>query len=100
MEYRLVTAVVRHGCVDSVEAALCAAGAPGMTVWPVMGVGEYANWFRPRGLVRHAMIQVYVPAGEAARIADVIARAAHTGVAGDGYVAVLPVESHVKIREV
>jgi nitrogen regulatory protein PII len=56
----------------------------------VRGYGEYQNFYRPDMMCIHARIEIFCRASEADAIADCIMDAAHTGLSGDGMVAVLP----------
>jgi len=99
VSYKLIVAVVRLSCVDAVEEAVRAAGAGGICMAPVAGVGEYSNFFRRNSNVRRARVEVYAPADQAEAIADAIASAACSGTSGDGIVAILPVQSFQHLSE-
>ena len=93
-----ITAVIRREALESVETRLKQVGVPGITVSTVKGFGEYANFFSHDWMVSHARIELFVAADEADAIIAAIREAAATGEAGDGIIAVLPVNRLIKIR--
>ncbi|MHB8772785.1 MAG: P-II family nitrogen regulator [Syntrophales bacterium] len=62
------------------------------------GYGEYANFFTSDWSVTHVRLEIYCKAARANEIVDAIMDAAQTGLAGDGIVAVIPVEEVYRIR--
>ena len=99
MDLKKVTAIVRTDVLEDVESRLRQLGVPGLTVWRVKGFGEYANFFTPDWMSACARIEVFTDAAQAQQIVDTIMQAAHTGTAGDGIVAVLPVDGLFRIRD-
>lgn len=97
MSTRKVEAIVRFSALESVEDALKEAGVSGLTVSPVRGFGEYRNFFRDDWTHRFARIEIFTTRAE--EIADLIVETAHTGVAGDGLVAIQPVDRIDRIRD-
>lgn len=98
MKFRKVTAIIQTMMLEKVERALHDAGVKGISVTKVKGFGEYANFYAQDGIVSHARIEIFTSAEKAGGIADTIMDAAHTGVPGDGIVAILPVEHLLRIR--
>jgi nitrogen regulatory protein P-II 1 len=100
-----IKAFVRSSSVDKVVKALEAAGAPGITVLRVHGVGygyepEYFS-LAPRDIGRvpqEVKIEVVCAARDADRLVQAIVEVASTGSPGDGIVFVSPVERAVRIR--
>jgi len=101
MEFCKVTAIVRPGVLEKVEQALQALSVPGVSVTKVKGYGEYANFYTPDWMLTHALVEVFIGQHRAEEVARAIMEAAHTGMEGDGIVAVLPVESvyHIRTRQ-
>jgi len=99
MKFSKVTAIVRTDTLEAVENALKALEVPGITVTRVKGFGEYANFFTPDWMCSHARLEVFVRRDRAGGIADAIRHSACTECAGDGIVAVLPVEHVYRIRD-
>jgi nitrogen regulatory protein P-II 1 len=100
-----IKAFVRSSVIDKVVKGLEAAGAPGITVCRVHGVGygyepEHFS-LAPRD-VAHApqvvKVEVVCASKDAGRLARMIVEAARTGLPGDGIVFVAPVERAIKIR--
>lgn len=97
MSMQKVEAIVRFSALEGIEEALKEAGISGLTVSPVRGFGEYRNFFRDDWTHRFARVEIFTTRAE--EIADLIAEAAHTGGAGDGLVAIEPVDRVVRIRD-
>ena len=70
----------------------------GISVSRVKGYGEYANFYARDWLTSHARIEIFTAAEHAEQIVAAIIDAAHVGQAGDGIVAILPVEKLYRIR--
>jgi nitrogen regulatory protein P-II 1 len=101
MDFSKVTAIIRPGALEKVEAALQALGVPGVSVTRVKGYGEYADFFTPDWMLTHVRVEVFIGQHRANAVAESIMNAAHTGMVGDGIVAISPVESvyHIRTRE-
>ena len=101
MDFCKVTAIIRPEYLEIVERALQKQGVPGVSVSKVKGYGEYADFYTADWMCTHARVEVFVGRHRAEQVAEAIMDAAHTGVVGDGIVAVLPVESvyHIRTRE-
>jgi len=97
-EYRKIVAIVRRSTLPAVEARLIQEQAPGITVSPVKGYGEYANFFSRDLLVPHVRIEIFATREAVDRLVAAILETAHTGEEGDGFVAVVPVVNVVRIR--
>ena len=102
---KLLKAFIRTGCVDTVVRALQGAGAPGVTISRVHGVGydydakEYTFAPGVEGKAPEvAKIEVVCRRGDVDRLLRAIVEAAGSGCRGDGLVFVTPVERAVKIR--
>lgn len=93
-----ITAIIRRAALEAVETRLKQVGVPGITVSTVKGFGEYANFFTHDWMVSHARIELFVAADEGDAIIAAIRETAATGEAGDGIIAVLPVNRLIKIR--
>lgn len=101
MDFCKVTAIVRPECLEKVEQALKESGVPGVSVTKVKGYGEYSDFYAPDWMCSYVRVEVFIGRHRAEKIAEAIMDAAHTGMMGDGIVAVLPVESvyHIRSRE-
>ena len=97
-EFCKITAIIRPDCLESVEVVLRAQGVPGVSVTKVKGYGEYSDFHKPNWMCAHVRIEVFIGQHRADAVATAIMDAAHTGTAGDGIVAVLPVQSVYRIR--
>lgn len=98
MKYRKVTAIINIDKLVAVETRLQELGVPGVSVTEVKGYGEYANLFSRDWMTRHARIEIFTVPGRVDAIVCAIMNAAHSGLSGDGFVAVLPVEQVYRIR--
>ena len=98
MEFRKINAIIRSTALEKVEKRLQQMGIKGITVSRVKGYGEYANFFTRDWLTTNARIETFAAKDDVDSIVAAITEAAHTGFAGDGFVAVLPVESIFLIK--
>ena len=98
MDFRKVTAIFRPGRLEAVEEKLRSVDVPGISVTKVKGYGEYANFYQPDWMCEYVRVEIFIGKNKAEKIAEAIVEVAHTGVDGDGIVAVLPVESVYHIR--
>ncbi len=98
MKLRKINAIIRCEVLEQVERKLQDMGVQGVTVSQVKGFGEYANTYTKDWLVTHARIEIFTDEAQADAIAEAILETAHTGVSGDGIVAILPVEKLLRIR--
>ena len=92
MAFKKVIAILQYSLLERVESALEEIGVPGISVTCIKGFGDYANFFKSPPLVKHARIEIFTDENKADLIASTIMQSAHTGLEGDGLVAVLPVE--------
>ena len=102
---KLITAMIKPFKCDEVREALLEAGAQGITVTEVRGVGrqrghtelyrgsEYAVDFLPK-----IKVEVLCKTEQVEILIQVIIDAANTGSIGDGKIFVTPVEQVVRIR--
>ena len=98
MNMKKINAIIRCEALEEVERRLQDMGVQGMTVSQVKGFGEYANTYTRDWLVTHARIEIFTDEAQADTIAEAIMETAHTGVSGDGIVAILPVDKLLRIR--
>ncbi len=100
MEFVNVVAIIRSDVLERVEKKLRAIGAPGLSVCPVRGYGEYADFYKADWLTEQVQLSIFAEAARAEELAEAVMEAAHTGMEGDGLVAVLPVTGlyHVRTR--
>ncbi len=92
-----VIAIVRLTDLEKVEKSLRQAEVRGITVTRVKGYGEYKNFFSPDWKVGHARIEIFTARAE--EVAETIMNAAHSGSAGDGVVAIVPIAKLYRIRD-
>jgi nitrogen regulatory protein P-II 1 len=98
MELKKIIAIVRNQSLENVEGRLVDMKVKGFSVSKVKGFGEYANFFNPDWMVTHTRIEIFTEQARVEEIVAAIMDIAHTGTAGDGIVAVLPVEKLYRIR--
>jgi nitrogen regulatory protein P-II 1 len=98
MALRKVIAIIRNESLEKVEARLADLSVKGISVTKVKGYGEYANFFKSDWMVTHSRLEIFTEETRADRIAEAIMEVAHTGMEGDGIVAVLPVLKLYRIR--
>lgn len=97
-DYCKVTAIIRSEVLEKVERRLQELGVHGLSVMQVKGCGEYTDFYSDDCMTTHARIEIFISAQRAEIIAQAIMDAAHTGIEGDGIVAVLPVNQVYRIR--
>jgi len=98
MSFAKITAIVRPSTVDAIEALLHEEGVPGMSIGHVKGYGDYADFYRNDWMVSHVRIEIFIAESRAEKVAEKIMDAAHTGLEGDGLVAIQPVSAVFHIR--
>jgi len=98
MDLRKITAIIRSSELEKVEERLKDIGVKGVSVSRVKGYGEYADFYKSDWMVTHARMEIFTEKSKADEIVSAIVETAHLGIAGDGIVAVLPVEKLYRIR--
>jgi len=93
-----IVAVIRRQRLQAVEERLLRERVPGITVSPVKGYGEYADYFSINLLVPHVRLEIFTTEDAVERLVSAIVEAAHTGEKGDGFVGVVPVSRITRIR--
>lgn len=96
MTTQQIEAIIRVSALEPVEEALKNAGVSGLTISRVRGYGAYRNYFRDDWTHRYARLEIFT--SRAREIADLIVDSAHTGQAGDGIVAIEPVDEVIRIK--
>lgn len=98
MKIKMITAIVRSDLLEKIEERLKCVGVRGVSVSNVKGYGEYMNFFRHDWMVTHSRIEIYVENERSVEVISAILEVAHTGVPGDGLLAVAPIDSIYRIR--
>ncbi len=98
MNYRKVTAIFRLDLLGKVERKLQELGVKSVTVTKVKGYGEYTDFYAKDWLTTHARVELFLDKKDAEVTAQAIMDAASLDMAGDGVVAILPVEKLYRIR--
>lgn len=98
MEWKKIVAIIRGNKLGDVEKRLKDLRVDGISVTRGISYGEYANLFSWDWCVTHARLEIYCKASRVEEIANAIMDTAHTGLAGDGIVAIIPVERIYRIR--
>jgi nitrogen regulatory protein P-II 1 len=98
MELKCVVAIVRPDVLEVLERRLGAIHVHGMTVTRVRGFGAHPNVFADDWTTEHIKIEIFTQAENVETLVATIMDIAHVGAAGDGVVAVLPVERFFRIR--
>ncbi len=93
---KMITAIVRTTCLEGIVRSLEEIGVKGMTITEVKGIGERVELFRPYTI--HKRIELFVPYERVEEVSRIILEHAHTGLAGDGLIAVSPVDYIIKVR--
>ena len=98
MELRKIVAIIRNESLDKIEGKLVDMRVRGISVTKVQGYGEYANFFNPSWMVTHSRIEIFTDESRVDIIIGAIMDVVHTGMEGDGIVAVIPVAKLFRIR--
>lgn len=96
--FSLIVANFRRERLDRVERRLEQLGVERINVSKVRGFGEYHNYFAHNWLESEVRVEVFTKKHEVEAVVAAIMEAAATGLAGDGVVAVLPIEKLYVIR--
>jgi nitrogen regulatory protein P-II 1 len=92
MDVVLVVAIIRSLALERVERTLHGMGVRGLTVSRVQGYGEHPNFFALNHKIEQVKVEVFVERERADAIVQGVLDTVHTGMPGDGLVAILPVE--------
>lgn len=98
MDARLIVANIRSDKLPEVEKKLERMGVERLNVSKVKGFGEYHNFYASNWMTNEVRVEIFTKKEEVEAIASAIMDAAHTGVPGDGVIAVLPIETLYLIR--
>jgi nitrogen regulatory protein P-II 1 len=98
METKLIVAIIRRDKLGQVEDKLRHVGVERIDVSKVKGYGEYHNFFTHDWMEDEVRIEIFTRQHKVDAIAGAIMDAAHTGVPGDGVVAVVPIDRLFLIR--
>ncbi|HSN40562.1 MAG TPA: P-II family nitrogen regulator [Burkholderiales bacterium] len=98
MDLSVVIAIIRRERLEAVEKAMREIDVKSISVSKVKGYGEYHNFFAGDWMVESVRVEIFTRKDKVDAIASAIMNAAHTGSAGDGVVAVYPVERFFNIR--
>jgi nitrogen regulatory protein P-II 1 len=98
MDINLIIAIIRRDKLEDVEKRLQDLGVERITVSKVKGYGEYHDFFARNWMVEEVRVEIFTRKDEVEMITAAIMEAAHTGLPGDGVVAVVPTEKFFLIR--
>jgi nitrogen regulatory protein P-II 1 len=98
MDFKLIIAVIRVDKLEEVEKKLREIGVERINISKVKGYGDYQDFFARNWMVEEVRVEVFTRQEEAEAISAAIMDAAHTGVPGDGVVAVMPIEKLFLVR--
>jgi nitrogen regulatory protein P-II 1 len=93
---KMVTAFIRTTSLERIIKSLAKIGIRGMTISEIKGIGQQVELFRPYTV--HDRIDIIVPDEKVEEVTDKILEHASTGLAGDGHIAVFPLDYTIKIR--
>ena len=98
MDINLIIAVIRRDKLEEVEKKLQDMGVERITVSKIKGFGEYHDFFAQNWMVEEVRIEVFTRKDEVEAVTAAIMDAAHTGLPGDGIVAVVPIDKFFLTR--
>jgi len=94
-----ITAIIPLETQTMLVDALREHGVPGVSISQVKGYGEYVNTYSTDSLETMLKVEIYTLESAAIKIAELIVKLTQTGVAGDGIIAITPVDTFVRIRD-
>src|SRR3970040_2579185 len=97
MDIKGMVAIIRRDKLEDVEKRLRDINVERINVSKVKGYGEYHNFFARNWMVEEVRVEIFTRKDEVESIATAIMDAAHTGLPGDGVVAVMPGEKFLLI---
>jgi nitrogen regulatory protein P-II 1 len=92
MDVNLIIATIRSDRLEPVEKKLQDIGVKRINVSKVKGYGEYHDFFARDWMVEEVRLEIFTRKDEVETITTAIMDTAHTGLPGDGIIAVIPVE--------
>lgn len=98
MDIKLIIAIIRRDKLEPVEQKLRDTGVERINVSKVKGYGEYHDFFARNWMVEEVKLEIFTRKNEVETVAEAIMAAAHTGLPGDGVIAVVPIEKLFLIR--
>jgi nitrogen regulatory protein P-II 1 len=98
MDIKLIIAIIRRDKLEPVEQKLRDTGVERINVSKVKGYGEYHDFFSRSWMVEEVKLEIFTRKDEVESVTAAIMDAAHTGLPGDGVVAVVPVEKLFLVR--
>jgi len=93
---KIVTAIVRTMALERIARALEDKGFNHMTISEVKGIGEEVRLFRPYAI--HDKIEIIVVDERADDVVNIILDQGRMGLAGDGLIAVAPLDYVIKTK--
>ncbi len=93
---KMIMAIIRPEKLDAVLKALKQSGVCGVTITKAGGSGKEWHLYEPDVYPR-VKIEVIVSDGEVEKVKNAILNTAHTGLAGDGMIAVYSLSEVIKI---
>ena len=99
MAINLIIAIVRESQTKPIVSKLYENNIPGVTISTVRGYGEQVNAYSQDITQENTRIEIFVAEKYTDHIVDIIMETAHTGMEGDGVLAVIPVTTMYQIRD-
>ena len=98
MAIKYIIAVVRESKIKTIVSSLYENKIPGISISTVRGFGEHVNVYAKDILEDNVRLEVFVSERYADKVMTLIMNGAHTGLEGDGVVAMLPVDTMYQVR--
>jgi len=98
MKYVKLTAVIREEVMSKLETKLQGIGVRGISVMEIKGFGEYTDNYTHDWMVGHFKLEIFTDSDNCDAVVNTIMEEAHTGMPGDGIIAVQPVDKLYRIR--
>ena len=99
MAFKNVVAIVRKDKLKLIVEKLQEFGASGVSVVEVRGYGEYINTFSRNPLEESIKLELMIESNSVEDIVQLIMDEAHTGIEGDGIIAVHSIDHLYRVRD-
>lgn len=98
MDIKLIIAIIRRDKLEPVEQKLKDTGVERVNISKIKGYGEYHDFFSRDWMVEEVKLEIFTRKDKVEAVTEAIMDAAHTGLPGDGIIAVVPIEKFLLIR--
>ena len=99
MAFKNIVAIVRKDKLNLIIDKLQVSGVSGLSVVEVRGFGEYINTFSRNPLAESIKLELIIESDKVDDVIKLIMDEAHTGIEGDGIIAVNNIHEFYRVRD-